>query len=83
LFSVANPDAAQADGSDIDYRVNLNAASKEVLSVAYLEASLGGVAPESTFQFERLGYFTADQKDHARESPVFNRTVTLRDSFSV
>ena len=34
-------------------------------------------------QFERLGYFVADRYDHSRATPVFNRTVTLRDSYAV
>ena len=76
LFSVADPDAAS------DYRSSLNPASKQILPAAYLESALQNVPPESTVQFERLGYFTADRFDHSDNHPVFNRTVTLRDSFA-
>ena len=77
LFSVADPDAAG------DYRTNLNPKSKHVLPAAYLENALAGVLPETKVQFERLGFFTADRLDHRADRPVFNRTVTLRDSFVV
>ena len=39
-------------------------------------------APEQSFQFERLGYFVADRRDHRRDAPVFNRSVTLRDTWA-
>ena len=48
---------------------------------AYLEPSLGAAEAEQGFQFERLGYFVADRRDHARGKPVFNRTVTLRETW--
>jgi len=38
--------------------------------------------PETRYQFERLGYFCTDRRDHRRENPVFNRTVTLKDSWA-
>ena len=47
----------------------------------YVEPSLAGTAPGSKYQFERIGYFCAD-KDSSVEKPVFNRTVTLKDSWS-
>jgi glutaminyl-tRNA synthetase len=46
---------------------------------AYLEPDAARAAPEAFFQFERLGYFIADCRDHAAAQPVFNRIVTLRD----
>jgi glutaminyl-tRNA synthetase len=49
---------------------------------AWLEPSLTAVAAESTWQFERLGYFVADRRDHAPGRPVFNRVVTLRDAWA-
>ncbi len=49
---------------------------------AWLEPSLGEVAPESRFQFERHGYFVADRFDSKAGAPVFNRTVTLKDSWT-
>ena len=36
---------------------------------------------ESRWQFERIGYFVTDRKDHSKDMPVFNRTVTLKDSW--
>ncbi len=47
-----------------------------------LEPSLGEAAPGSRWQFERLGYFCADSEDSTPERLVFNRTVTLRDSWA-
>ena len=51
-------------------------------SVSWLEPELAATEPEHNVQFERLGYFVADRRDHTRAKPVFNRTVTLRDSYS-
>ncbi|MFO7582740.1 MAG: glutamine--tRNA ligase, partial [Guyparkeria sp.] len=49
---------------------------------AYLEAGAANAEPESIYQFERHGYFVADQKEHVPgQRPVFNRAVTLRDSW--
>ncbi|EQD30571.1 glutaminyl-tRNA synthetase, partial [mine drainage metagenome] len=45
----------------------------------YLEPGAANTAPGTFFQFERLGYFIADCRDHAAAQPVFNRIVTLRD----
>jgi len=44
-------------------------------------AEMTDLPPESRWQFERLGYFVTDRKDHRPEQPVFNRTVTLKDSW--
>ena len=77
LFGVADPDDA-SDGKT--YAEHLNRESKRVVT-ARLEPSLADVLPEQAVQFERLGYFVGDRYDHTREKPVFNRTVTLRDSF--
>jgi glutaminyl-tRNA synthetase len=49
---------------------------------AYIEPALAQVQPEERFQFERHGYFVADVKDTTAGQPVFNRTVTLRDSWA-
>ncbi|MGA9422529.1 MAG: glutamine--tRNA ligase/YqeY domain fusion protein [Rhodanobacteraceae bacterium] len=75
LFDVPDPDD-DSDGKG--YRDHLNPGSKQVLR-AWIEPALADVAPESHWQFERLGYFVADRRDHSREMPVFNRAVTLRD----
>jgi glutaminyl-tRNA synthetase len=78
LFDVADPDD-DSDGKT--YCDHLNPDSRTVIQ-AWLESSLADVAPESVFQFERLGYFVADRHDHAADKPVFNRVVTLRDTWA-
>jgi glutaminyl-tRNA synthetase len=79
LFTVPRPDA-HADGRE--YHEFLNPASLEVLTDCRIEQSLLTTAPGSTCQFERLGYFVADRDEHAPGHPVFNRVVTLRDSWA-
>ncbi|MDJ0656822.1 MAG: glutamine--tRNA ligase/YqeY domain fusion protein [Xanthomonadales bacterium] len=79
LFVRAQP----ADGKEgKDFLEYLNPDSLEVLTDCKLEASMSNVQPEDHFQFERLGYFVADVKDHQPDAPVFNRTVSLRDSWA-
>jgi glutaminyl-tRNA synthetase len=78
LFDVADPDD-DTDGKS--YRDHLNPNSRRVVR-AFLEPSLHEAAPETHFQFERLGYFVADRYDHRADRPVFNRSVTLRDTWS-
>ncbi len=78
LFSVPDPDDT---GDGKTYAEHLNTGSKRVVQ-AWLEPSLAETEPESNVQFERLGYFVADRYDHSRAKPVFNRTVTLRDSYA-
>jgi glutaminyl-tRNA synthetase len=73
LFTVPDP------GSDEDVHRHLNPGSLEVVD-ARLEPSLAG--ERRAVQFERLGYFCADALDHSADSPVFNRIVTLRDSWA-
>ncbi len=63
-----------------DFKPHLNPNSLEVIT-AKLEPSLAAAKPGDRFQFERLGYFTAD-KDSQPGKPTFNRTVTLRDSWT-
>ena len=79
LFNHPAPDASKEDGQD--YRAHLNPESLLTLTRCYLEPSLADAAAGETFQFEREGYFCADP-DHHSERPVFNRTVTLRDSWA-
>ena len=74
LFSDPRPDV-----SNQDYKGLLNVKSKKIIS-AYIEPSLNEAQPEEVFQFERNGYFVADQLDMKPGAPVFNRAVTLRDS---
>jgi len=78
LFNHPSPDAAR-DGTD--YRDHLNPESLLTLTHCYLEASLAGAKPGQRFQFEREGYFCVDP-EHSHDQPIFNRTVTLRDSWA-
>ncbi|MFN7550222.1 MAG: glutamine--tRNA ligase, partial [Pseudomonadota bacterium] len=78
LFTAADPDD---DSGGKTWRDHLNPQSRRVVR-GWVEPSLGDIAPESRFQLERLGYFVADRHDHRAGAPVFNRTVTLRDSFA-
>jgi len=77
LFSVENPDD-ESEGKT--YRDHLNPDSKRSVR-GYLEPSAAQAAPEQSFQFERMGYFVADRRDHTPAAPVFNRSVTLRDTW--
>jgi glutaminyl-tRNA synthetase len=77
LFTKPDPDDVAEGG---DYRGNLNPNSLEVLSIAFVEPGLKGATPGSRYQFERQGYFCVDP-DSTLEQPVFNRTVSLRDSW--
>ncbi|WP_269914990.1 glutamine--tRNA ligase/YqeY domain fusion protein [Acinetobacter sp. HY1485] len=74
LFKEANPETGE------DYLDNLNPDSLKVVN-AVVEPSLAQVQPEDRFQFEREGYFVADQYDYTTDKPVFNRILDLRDSF--
>ncbi len=76
LFNVANPTAEE------DFLSAINPDCLQVLSDARVEMSLAEAKPEEVFQFEREGYFCADRYEHTAEHLVFNRTVTLRDSWA-
>jgi glutaminyl-tRNA synthetase len=65
-----------------DFTRNLNPASLEILNGCKLEKGLADARPEQVFQFERLGYFCLDAGDSTDTAPVFNRTVTLRDTWA-
>jgi len=75
LFNVPDP------GREDDWRSLLNPHSVEVINNACLEPGLASSRPEERFQFERQGYFCVDRRDSAAGRPVFNRTVTLKDSW--
>jgi glutaminyl-tRNA synthetase len=78
LFTVAEPDADK----EVDFCQYLNPASLTVVQ-GWVEACVKDAAPETRYQFERLGYFCADRVDHKPGGKlVFNRTVTLKDSWS-
>ena len=76
LFTEAEPD------KNADWKSSLNPDSMEILSNAFVEPSLSDAEQEQRFQFERLGYFCVDRNDSIKGNPVFNRTVTLRDSWA-
>jgi glutaminyl-tRNA synthetase len=75
LFSRPDP------GAEGDLLLDLNPQSEEVLTGCRLEPALGGLPAGTPVQFERLGYFCVD-KDATAERPVFNRIVTLRDTWA-
>jgi glutaminyl-tRNA synthetase len=80
LFTVDNPNAAEAGKTFIDY---LNPDSLEVLPECFVEPAMADLAPGANIQFERTGYFCADLRNHVPgEKLVFNRTATLRDSWA-
>ncbi|MFO0482550.1 MAG: glutamine--tRNA ligase/YqeY domain fusion protein [bacterium] len=76
LFAVPHPGTGERD-----YKLDLNPSSKTVIT-AQCEPGLAGAAPEQRFQFERHGYFVADRVDSQPGAPVFNRAVTLKDSWA-
>ncbi len=78
LFTDADP-----DGSDKDFLSCLNPESLEVLTNCKIEAALAEAVAPASFQFMRLGYFCVDNKDSSAEHLVFNRSVSLKDSFKV
>jgi glutaminyl-tRNA synthetase len=75
LFTDPQPDAGGKD-----FKLALNPNAKEVV-MAYLEPGMEAALPDQRFQFERHGYFVADRVDSAAGKPVFNRVVTLKDSW--
>lgn len=75
LFSAPNPDSAD------NFLDVLNPNSLEVLAGCRVEASLSKVTADSRYQFERTGYFCFDAKDSINGKLIFNRTVTLRDTW--
>jgi glutaminyl-tRNA synthetase len=75
LFDVPSPDAR-------DFVEHINPDSLVTLDDACLEPSVADAAPGTHLQFERLGYFCVDTVDSEPGAPVFNRTVTLRDSWA-
>lgn len=79
LFTRRDP-AAVPEG--LDFTANLNPNSVEALDACMVEPSLKGAVAGRRYQFERLGYFVADAKDSLPGEPVFNRIVTLRDTWA-
>jgi glutaminyl-tRNA synthetase len=79
FFVKENPNEVE-DGKDFTAYINPN--SLEILANCMVEPSLSEAKPGSRYQFERLGYFCVDAKDSAEGSLLFNRTVTLRDTWA-
>jgi glutaminyl-tRNA synthetase len=79
LFPAADPDDLP---EGVDFLTTVNPRSLEVVVGAKVEPALADAAPGDRVQFERTGYFAADLADHTRGRPVFNRTVTLRDTWA-
>ena len=76
-----SPSQGEGRGEGGDWKSNLNPNSLEVLPTCYVEPSVKGAAPGHRVQFERLGYFCIDP-DSTSEKLVFNRTVTLKDTWA-
>ena len=80
LFTHEIPESAVKEGKEFtDY---INPESLEILSNCYLEANLTDAEAGQRFQFEREGYFCRDSENTADGKPIFNRTVTLRDTWA-
>ncbi len=79
LFKVANPNGTQETD---DFTTLLNPSSLEVIQEARLEPGLQTLGQRTVFQFERLGYFCVDSKDSTPQNMIFNRTVSLKDSWA-
>lgn len=77
LFTVPEPDADK----EIDFCTYLNPDSLTATQ-GWVESAVKDAAPETRYQFERLGYFCTDRRDHSPGKLVFNRTVTLKDSWT-
>ena len=81
LFTVERPDAVRGDdGEYLPFTDFLNPESVREIT-AYAESAVQNLPPESRWQFERIGYFVTDRKDHAADKPVFNKTVGLKDTW--
>jgi glutaminyl-tRNA synthetase len=81
LFATPNP-GAEAERAGVDFTEVLNPNSLETLISCKVEPNLAKAAPGSRYQFERLGYFCVDSVDSSEDKLVFNRIVTLRDTWA-
>ncbi|MEX0728541.1 MAG: glutamine--tRNA ligase/YqeY domain fusion protein [Planctomycetaceae bacterium] len=79
LFTKPDPDDVPEGGT---WKDNLNPHSLEIRETCFVEPSLANAKPGDRYQFERLGYFCADSEDSKPSQPVFNRTVTLKDTWA-
>ena len=78
LFKVEDPDGDK----EVNFKDHINPDSLEILESALVEPFVKGSKPLDKFQFERLGYFCVDSKYSSEDKLVFNRTVTLRDTWA-
>jgi glutaminyl-tRNA synthetase len=78
---VAGDDDEDTESAERNFLDDLNPASVQTIG-AQVEPALASAPAEARYQFERAGYFVADRHDHAAGAPVYNRTVTLKDSWS-
>jgi glutaminyl-tRNA synthetase len=74
-----NPDDVE---EGLDFKSNLNPDSLEILKGCFVEQSLADAVPGTTYQFERQGYFCVDPIASHNGKLVFNRTISLRDSWA-
>jgi glutaminyl-tRNA synthetase len=79
LFQQADPEAVP---EGVDWISLVDPGSLEVLDRCKVEPALAAAPAGERVQFERVGYFVADERDHSSASPVFNRIVTLKDSWA-
>ncbi|MBL8026908.1 MAG: glutamine--tRNA ligase/YqeY domain fusion protein [Fibrobacteres bacterium] len=79
LFATPNPDEAP---EGLDFMSNLNSKSIEKLNDSLIEPALAKLPKGTRVQFERIGYFCVDSVDSKEDMPVFNRTVTLKDTWA-
>jgi len=80
LFNLPAPESAGKE--DKDYKEFINPDSLRTLTHCFVESNLADAKPGEQFQFEREGYFCLDEAHISGNRPVFNRTVTLRDTWS-
>ena len=79
LFTKEDPDDLP-EGAD--WKTNLNPRSLETLPDCRIEPCLASATPGSIYQFERIGYFCVDTAESSPERLLFNRTITLRDTWA-
>ena len=80
LFTSEDPRQAMEDGESLEQVLNPD--SCEVLTNCVLEEALAAASSDTPVQFERLGYFCADSRDSKPKQLVFNRTISLRDTWA-
>ena len=79
LFTKEDPDDLP---EGVDWKTSLNPRSVEILPECRIEPCLASATPGSIYQFERLGYFCVDAAESSRQRLLFNRTITLRDTWA-